>query len=96
MIYMSNVTGRALRSAEAISEDFASNIAHGVRWYDATTVLEELGFHTFLEMPPGHVLSQLAREAFPDIETVAVGEVSLKDAVRLGASRRDQSESNLE
>jgi malonate decarboxylase epsilon subunit len=86
MVYLGNVTGRALRSAAAISEDFASNIAHGVRWYDATTVLEELGFRLFLEMPPGHVLSHLAGEAFPDVETVAVGEVSLKDAVRLGTS----------
>jgi malonate decarboxylase epsilon subunit len=96
MVYMSNVTGRALRSADAISGDFANNIAHGVRWYDATTVLEELGFHTFLEMPPGHVLSHLAAEAFPDIETVAVSEVSLKYAVRLGTSRRDHSHANLE
>ena len=86
MIYMSNVTGRALRSAAAISEDFASNIAHGVRWYDATTVLEELGFRLFLEMPPGHVLSHLAGDAFPDVEPVAVGEVSLDVAVRLGTS----------
>ena len=86
MVYMGNVPGRALRNAEAISADLASNIAHGVRWYDATTVLEELGFRLFLEMPPGHVLSRLAGEAFPDVETVVVGEVSLKDAVRLGTS----------
>ena len=86
IVYVGNVTGRALRSAETISEDFASNIAHGVRWYDATTVLEELGFRLFLEMPPGHVLSHLAGEAFQDVETVAVGEVSLNDAVRLGTS----------
>jgi malonate decarboxylase epsilon subunit len=88
MVYMGNVTGRALRNAATISEDLASNIAHGVRWYDATTVLEELGFRLFLEMPPGHVLSQLAGEAFPDVETVAFGEVSLNDAVRLGTSER--------
>jgi malonate decarboxylase epsilon subunit len=76
-----------LRSAEAISEDFVSNIAHGVRrCYDATTVLEELGFRLFLEMPPGHVLTHLAGEAFPDVETVSVGGVSRKDAVRLGTS----------
>jgi len=91
MVYVGNVTGRPLRSAEAISKDFASNIAHGVRWYDATTVLEELGFRLFLEMPPGHVLSHLAGETFPDIKTVAAGEVSLKDAVRLGTSLSDQS-----
>jgi malonate decarboxylase epsilon subunit len=86
MVYMGNVNGRALRSAEAIAEDFASNIAHGVRWHDATTVLEELGFRLFLEMPPGHVLTHLAGEAFLDVEAVAVGEVSLKNAVRLGTS----------
>jgi malonate decarboxylase epsilon subunit len=94
MVYMGNVTGRALRSAEAISEDLAGNIAHGVRWYDATTVLEELGFRLFLEMPPGHVLTHLAGEAFPDIETVAVGEVSLKDAAQLGRSQGDRSQDN--
>jgi len=96
MVYVGNVTGRALRSAEAIAEDCASNIAHGVRWYDATTVLEELGFRLFLEMPPGHVLSHLAGEAFPDIKTAAAGEVSLRDAVWLGTSQCDQSQDNLE
>jgi malonate decarboxylase epsilon subunit len=57
LIYVGNVTGRALRTEEAISEDLATNIAHGVRWYDATTVLTELGCRLFLEMPPGHVLA---------------------------------------
>ena len=85
MVYVGNVTGRALRSAEAISEDLASNIARGVRWYDATTVLEELGCRLFWEMPPGHVLSELGREAFSDVTTLAVGETSLKDALRLAS-----------
>jgi malonate decarboxylase epsilon subunit len=80
-IYVGNVTGRALRSTEAISEDLASNIAHGVRWYDATTVLKELGCRLFLEMPPGHVLSQLGQEAFLDVGTLAVGETSFKHAL---------------
>ena len=82
-IYIANVTGRALRSAQAVSEDLATNIAHGVRWYDATTVLEELGCRLFLEMPPGHVLSELGREAFADVRTIAIGETSLTYAVRL-------------
>ncbi len=84
MAYVGNVTGRALRSAEAISEDLANNVAHGVRWYDATTVLEELGCRLFLEMPSGHVLSELGREAFPDVRTLAVGETSFEYAVRQG------------
>jgi malonate decarboxylase epsilon subunit len=92
MVYVGNVTGRALRSAEAISEDLASNIAHGVRWYDATTVLEELGCRLFLEMPPGHVLSELGRKAFADVRTLAVGETSLTYALRL-ASQLDHNPS---
>jgi malonate decarboxylase epsilon subunit len=85
ILYVGNVTGRALRSAEAISEDLATNIAHGVRWYDATTVLEELGCRLFLEMPPGHVLSKLAREAFADVRTLPVDETSLRYAAQLAS-----------
>src|SRR6202041_1356346 len=81
-VYLANVTGRATRSPEAISEDLANNISHGVRWYDMTTVLEELGFRLFLEMPPGHVLTVLAKEAFPDVSTLAVGESSINQALR--------------
>ena len=68
LIYVGNVTGRALRTAEAI---LATNVAHGVRWYDATTVLKGLGCRLFLEMPPGHVLTELGREAFPGVRTRA-------------------------
>jgi len=81
LIYVGNVTGRALRTAEAISEDLATNIAHGVRWYDATTILTELGCRLFLEMPPGHVLTELGREAFSGVRTLAVGETSFTHAL---------------
>src|SRR5246500_5990714 len=90
LIYVGNVTGRALRTEEAISEDLATNIAHGVRWYDATTVLTELGCRLFLEMPPGHVLSQLGREAFLDVRTLAVGETSFKHALLVAAKGKVQ------
>src|ERR1700685_2203116 len=60
--YIGNVNARALRTKELVADDLANNIAHGVRWHDATTVLQELGCNLFLEMPPGHVLSDLAKE----------------------------------
>ena len=82
LIYVGNVKGRALRTADAVAEDLASNIAHAVRWYDATTVLEELGARVFLEMPPGHVLSDLARESFPEVNTLALGQSTLEGAIR--------------
>jgi malonate decarboxylase epsilon subunit len=83
LIYIGNVTGRALRTADAIAEDLASNIAHGVRWNDMAKVLEELGCGLFLEMPPGHVLSELAKEIVPEVRTLAMAESSLKHAVRV-------------
>jgi malonate decarboxylase epsilon subunit len=83
LIYVSNVKARALRAAAPIAEDLASNIAHGVRWHDATTVLEELGCRLFLEMPPGRVLTALAREAFPDVKSVPIGKDGLQAALRL-------------
>jgi malonate decarboxylase epsilon subunit len=97
LIYVGNVTGRALRTEEAISEDLATNIAHPVRWYDATTVLTELGCLLFLEMPPGHVLTELGRGAFSAVRTLAIGETSFAHALLVATrgkfrSRIEQSE----
>jgi malonate decarboxylase epsilon subunit len=86
LIHVGNVTGRALRTEEAISEDLATNIANGVRWYDATTVLTELGCRLFLEMPPGHVLAELGQEAFSGVRTLAVAETSFKHALLLAVN----------
>jgi len=74
-LYLANVTGRAIRSAQGVAKDLADNIAHGVRWHDATTVAHELGCELFLEVPPGHTLSDLARENIPEIQahTIAPG-----------------------
>jgi malonate decarboxylase epsilon subunit len=85
LVYVGNVNARALRTPDAIAEDLASNIAHGVRWHDTTTVLEELGCRLFLEMPPGHVLSELAKEGFPEVGTLAVGESSVRHTLHLVA-----------
>ena len=83
MIYIGNVSARPLRTATDIAEDLAGNIPHGVRWHDMTTVLEELGCRLFLEMPPGHVLSELGREAFPGVRTLATGESSLRHVLQI-------------
>jgi malonate decarboxylase epsilon subunit len=83
LVYVSNVKARALRAAAPIAADLANNIAHGVRWHDATTLLEELGCRLFLEMPPGRVLTDLAREAFPEVKSVPVGKDDLQAALRL-------------
>src|SRR6204780_1584627 len=62
MTYIGNVNARAMRTKEMVGRDLVTNIAHRVRWHDATTVLKELGCNLFLEMPPGYTLSDLARQ----------------------------------
>jgi malonate decarboxylase epsilon subunit len=71
-VYVSNVKARAIRSAVGIAIDLADNIAYGVRWHDATSVAQELGCQLFLEMPPGHALSDLVRENLSEVEAYPV------------------------
>ena len=72
MTYVGNVKARAMRTPELIASDLANNIAHGVRWHDATTVARELGCNLFLEMPPGHTLSDLARQNLRGVRSIPV------------------------
>ena len=72
LTYVGNVSARALRTKERIADDLVNNIAHGVRWHDATTVLKELGCRLFLEMPPGHTLTELARQNLPGVGSMPV------------------------
>lgn len=85
-IYMSNRRARALRDPDGIREDLATNVAHPVRWHDATTVAYERGVRLFIELPPGHTLTDLASMAFPDARTVALGQTGLMGVVKGGPS----------
>ena len=84
--YITNVNGRAVRSASAIATDLADNIAHGVRWHDATVVAEELGCDLFLEMPPGHTLTGLAKDNVPGITASVVTTDLFRHVLRLAAA----------
>jgi malonate decarboxylase epsilon subunit len=77
MVYVGNVKGRALRNAEDIAWDLANNIAHAVRWYETTIVLQELGCTLCIETPPGQVLTNLAKQSLPEVKSIALGESSL-------------------
>jgi malonate decarboxylase epsilon subunit len=83
MTYVGNVNARAMRTPELIASDLANNIAHGVRWHDATSVARELGCNLFLEMPPGHVLTDLANESLPGVNALAVEKDILPRVLRL-------------
>lgn len=88
MVYIGNVKGRPLRNPADIAWDLANNIAHGVRWYETTIVLQELGCTFCIETPPGHVLTNLAKQSIPEIKSIALAESSLSHAVQQ-ASRHD-------
>jgi len=82
MVYVGNVKARALRNAKEIAWDLANNIAHGVRWYEATLVLQELGCTLLIETPPGHVLTNLANQSISEVRSIALAESSLAYAVQ--------------
>ena len=77
-VYISNVRARAIRFAEGIASDLTDNIAYSVRWHDATIVAHELGCELFLEMQPGHILSDLVRDNLPGVEAYPVLPDNLK------------------
>jgi malonate decarboxylase epsilon subunit len=83
LTYVGNVTARALRTKELVARDLVNNIAHGVRWHDATTVLKELGCNLFLEMPPGHILSDLVEENLSAVSALAVESNVLSRVLRV-------------
>jgi malonate decarboxylase epsilon subunit len=89
--YLSNVGGRALRDPEAIRDDLARSVERPVRWYDATTLLFELGVRLFVELPPGRVLTDLATAAFPEARAIAIADAGVGSAATLIA-RHHRSE----
>jgi len=72
VIYIANVTARAVRTAKGVAKDLADNIAHGVRWHEATSVAQELGCELFLQMPPGHTLRDLVEENLSNVKANAI------------------------
>jgi malonate decarboxylase epsilon subunit len=83
MVYIANVNARAVRSVQAVALDLANNIAHGVRWHDATVVARELGSELFLEMPPGQALSDLLHGTDATVPAYTVYPSTLAWCVRL-------------
>jgi malonate decarboxylase epsilon subunit len=70
-IYIGNRRGRPLYTADAIREDLATNMRETVRWFDALTVMREMGASVLVEAPPGQVSTDIARENFPDTTALA-------------------------
>ena len=89
--YISNRRARLVNDAAGIRDDLIYNVAHSVRWYDSAALLYELGVRLFIELPPGQVLSRLARQAFPEARAIAVDDTQLGSIVLLSARSRPPS-----
>ena len=69
--YVGSVGARVIRDARALRDDLAAGVAREVRWHDASTLLVEMGARILIETIPGHVLTDLAQQAFPHVRAVA-------------------------
>jgi malonate decarboxylase epsilon subunit len=70
-VYVGNRGARPLRDSVSVRRDLISNVAHAVRWHDATVLMFELGARLFIELPPGRVLANLATASFPEARAIA-------------------------
>ena len=82
-IYVGSVGPRIVRDARALREDLATGVAREVRWHDASTMLVEMGTNVLIEAIPGHVLTDLARAAFPRLRAMALDDVGVRSAASL-------------
>jgi malonate decarboxylase epsilon subunit len=83
--YVGNRTARVLHNGDAIRDDLATNMRYTVRWYDALTLMIELGAKHFVEAAPGQVLTDITRCAYPCVTALAasvVGDEQLLQHVR--------------
>ncbi|MCX4164856.1 MULTISPECIES: malonate decarboxylase subunit epsilon [Paraburkholderia] len=85
--YVGNRGGRPLYTADAIREDLALNMRYTVRWFDALTAMHEMGARVFVEAPPGQVLTDIARESFPETPALAASATGF-DALAATIRRR--------
>ncbi|MCC8396563.1 malonate decarboxylase subunit epsilon [Paraburkholderia sp. MMS20-SJTR3] len=90
--YIGNRGGRPLYTADAIRDDLATNMRYTVRWFDALTAMQEMGASVLLEAPPGQVLTDIARENFPDTTALAANTFAPGQFDRLVATVRRRLE----
>ncbi|MGF6774406.1 malonate decarboxylase epsilon subunit [Paraburkholderia sp. GAS199] len=90
-IYVDNRGGRPLYHADAIRDDLATNMRYTVRWFDALTVMQEMGARVLIEAPPGQVLTDIARDNFPDTSALAASTFSFDNLIATARRRLEQS-----
>jgi malonate decarboxylase epsilon subunit len=74
--YVGNRSARPLYSADAIRDDLVTNMRYTVRWFDALTVMVEMGATVLVEAPPGQVLTDIAADAYPDVYALSASTIA--------------------
>jgi malonate decarboxylase epsilon subunit len=69
--YLSGSTARIIRQVDALRDDLAFNMCRPVDWHATLRVAYERGVRLLVELPPGAVLSGLARPVFSEGVVVA-------------------------
>ena len=91
-VYVGNRRARALRRGEDIREDLATNMRYTVRWFDALTTIVERGATVLVEAPPGQVLTDIARLAYPEVTALAAASFAGDRLVEVVARRAGEPE----
>ncbi|TKC92527.1 malonate decarboxylase subunit epsilon [Trinickia terrae] len=74
--YIGNRSARPLHSADAVRDDLATNMRHTVRWFDALSVMIEMGATLLVQAPPGQVLTDIAADAYPDVRAISASTIA--------------------
>ena len=86
--YLSGSTGRVLWQPERIADDLAFNMARPLYWADAMTAAYERGVRLAVEMPPGSVLTGLAKRVMTEGDAVSIQQEGFNTVLRLGQRKR--------
>jgi malonate decarboxylase epsilon subunit len=85
--YLSGTTARPILDAEALRDDLSFNMCRLIDWRDTLQTAVERGVRLHIELPPGSVLTGLARSVFEPGMAVAFQGARLDSLVAL--SRRE-------
>lgn len=69
--YLSGTFARPIQTPDALRDDLAFNMARPVRWHATLLAARERGVRLHIELPPGNVLTGLARRVFEPSSVIA-------------------------
>ncbi len=88
--YLSGSNGRVLWQPERIADDLAFNMARPLYWANAMTAAYERGVRLAVEMPPGSVLTGLAKRVMNEGDAVSIQQEGFNTVLRLGQRKRTE------